>query len=334
MKGRERCIAAFSLEEPDVVPVAELNLGFYNPEKLDLDAINVGPEAPESWGHQREIDNNTHIDAWGVTTRRISETGAISYIDYPIRTFEDLRDYEPPDVNALYMRKIELASKKIGGKKMIISGIGMEGTFSFQLMGFDGFLEALYMNPELAAKVNDMILSFTIELGKAMIDAGVEAIWLGDDYGYRKSTFAAPGVIRKFAMPRLQRIVQVFHKAGAYVIKHSDGNMNPIMSDLVKTGVDAIHPIEPDVMDIKEIKEKYGDKVCLWGNVDCSRVLQNGTPNDVKLEVRKCIMKASPGGGHILGSSHSLHQNVKTKNVLAMIEAGRRYGKYPINLSA
>jgi len=264
-----------------------------------------------------------------VATRRIPETGAISYVDYPIRTFEDLENYVPPDVNALSMKKIESVSKRIGGKKMIISGIGMEGTFSYQLMGFKGFLKALYMNSEVAERVNDMILSFTIELGKRMIEAGVEAIWLGDDYGYGKSTFVAPEIIRKFAIPRLRLIVKVFHKAGAYVIKHSDGNINLVMKDIVETGVDAIHPIEPDVMDIGGIKDLYGDKVCLWGNIDCSKVLQDGTTDQVANEVRECIKRASYGDGHILGSSHSLHQKVKIRNVLIMIKAARKYGKYP-----
>jgi len=330
MNGRERCTAALNLEEPDVLPVAELNPGYYDPEKLGLDVVTVGPRAPDSWGHTRDIDSNTHVDAWGVTTRRCPETGAIAYIDYPIKSLEDLREYEPPSPADLSMHRIEAISREICHERMVGSGIGMEGTLSYQLMGFEGFLKALYTNPELPNRVNDIILSFTIELGKMMIEAGVEAVWLGDDYGYGDATFVAPAVLRKFSMPRLRKIVQAFHRAGAYVVKHTDGDNNPILRDIVETGVDAVHPIEPDVMDIGEVKELYGDKICLWGNIDCSRVLQSGTPAQVEQEVKECVMKASSGGGHVLGSSHSLHQNVKTKNVLAMIKAGRKYGKYSI----
>lgn len=332
MNGRERCLAALNLEEPDIVPVAELNPGHYNPEKLKLDAISTSPSAPKNWGHRRIIDSNTYVDAWGVTTRTIPETGATAYTDYPIRSLEDLESYEPPDIDELSMRRIEATSKRIGGQKLITSGIGMEGTLSYQLLGFSGFMKAIYADRKLASKVNDMILSFAIKLGRAMIDSGVEAIWLGDDYGYRKGLFLPPAIIRGFAMPRLKRIVQAFHKAGAFVIKHSDGDNNSILGDIVETDVDAFHPVQPDVMDLGEVKERYGDKICMWGNIDCSRVLQDGTPDKVRREVRQCIKRASPGGGHVLGSSHSLHKKVKLENVSAMIDAGRRHGKYPILL--
>jgi uroporphyrinogen decarboxylase len=128
---------------------------------------------------------------------------------------------------------------------------------------------------------------------------------------------------------RLETIVRTFHKRGAFVIKHTDGDNNPILKDMVDAGIDALHPIQPDVMDIGQVKRVYGDKLCLWGNISCSSTLQEGTVNETMSEVVRCIRDASHGGGHVLGSSHSLHQHVKIANVFAMVETARRYGRYP-----
>jgi uroporphyrinogen decarboxylase len=77
----------------------------------------------------------------------------------------------------------------------------------------------------------------------------------------------------------------------------------------------------------------YGSRVCIIGNIDCGNLLTNGTPDQVTKAVKRCISTASPGGGHILSSSNSIHSGVKPENFLAMIAATKRFGKYPVNLA-
>jgi uroporphyrinogen decarboxylase len=228
------------------------------------------------------------------------------------------------------MKPIEETSRRVGRKMLLISGIGMEGTMSFQLMGFNRFLTSLYREPSFVEKVLDMVLEFAIELGRKMASAGVDAIWLGDDYAGIKGLFLSPDMMRRYVFPRLRRIVTALKREGVYVIKHTDGDVSLILKDLIDAGIDAINPIQPECMDIQEVKQKYGDKVCLWGNISCGNVLQRGTSEEVLQAVKSCIVNASPGGGHILSSSHSLHTGVKVENVLTMVKAARRYGKYPV----
>jgi uroporphyrinogen decarboxylase len=83
-------------------------------------------------------------------------------------------------------------------------------------------------------------------------------------------------------------------------------------------------------MDIGKVKQRYGNRVCLIGNIDCSHILSEASEKEVEAAVRECILKASPGGGHIISSSNSIHSSVKPQNYRAMIEATRKYGKYPI----
>jgi uroporphyrinogen decarboxylase len=98
---------------------------------------------------------------------------------------------------------------------------------------------------------------------------------------------------------------------------------------IVDAGVDGVNPIEPAAgMDIGEVKQKYGHRVCLIGNIDCSCLLPEGSVEEVEAAVKECIRKAAPGGGYIISSSNSIHSSVKPENYLAMIQATRKYGRY------
>lgn len=143
----------------------------------------------------------------------------------------------------------------------------------------------------------------------------------------------SPAVYKTFLQHRLARVVQAVHEEGAFCVKHSDGNLWPILDMIVETGVDAINPLEPVAgMDIAEVKRRYGDRVCLIGNIDCGELLSRGTPQQVRQVVQETIRQAAPGGGYIMSSSNTIHSSVKPENYQAMIEATHLYGAYPLRL--
>ena len=96
-------------------------------------------------------------------------------------------------------------------------------------------------------------------------------------------------------------------------------------------GINAYHAIEPSAgMDIVKVKEMYGDKITVIGNIDCGEILSNWSPEEIKNEVRRIIKNASPGGGHIFASSNSVHRGVPVDNFLAYVDAVKEFGAYPI----
>jgi uroporphyrinogen decarboxylase len=95
--------------------------------------------------------------------------------------------------------------------------------------------------------------------------------------------------------------------------------------------MNGLHPIQPAAMDIKQIKAKYGNRVCILGNIDLDYTLTLGTPDEVDKEVRERIAVAGPGGGYIVTSANSLTDYCKTENVWAMARAIKKYGKYPLD---
>ena len=120
-----------------------------------------------------------------------------------------------------------------------------------------------------------------------------------------------------------------FTKNGGKIIKHSDGKLTPIVPNLLNAGFDGIHPIQPQCMDIEDIKQEFGQKTCLLGNIDCSFLLVFGSEDEVRQNVKETIAKAGPGGGYIISSSNSIHPGCKPENYIAMVKAARDFGKYP-----
>lgn len=117
---------------------------------------------------------------------------------------------------------------------------------------------------------------------------------------------------------------------GAYVIKHTDGFVLPLLDMLVETGIDGLHGIQPSLgMSLDLLKNKYGERITLFGAVE-SDTLINGNPQDVRLETARCIQQGAPGGGFVLTTSNSVQAGVKTENYQAMLAQARLTGSYPI----
>ena len=158
---------------------------------------------------------------------------------------------------------------------------------------------------------------------------------LADDYADKNGPLMSPRHFREFILPGLQRAVDNGHRAWAYVVKHSDGNILPLMDMIVGTGIDAINPIEPAAgMDIGVVKQRYGDRIALVGNIDCGELLSHGSVEQVQRVTRETIRTAAPGGGFCISSSNSIHSSVKPENYLAMVETARACGAYPISAGA
>jgi uroporphyrinogen decarboxylase len=114
------------------------------------------------------------------------------------------------------------------------------------------------------------------------------------------------------------------------MIYHGDGNMWPFMEDIIEMGFEGFNPIQPQCMDIAEVKRSFGDRICLVGNIDCRDLLCYGTEAEVERVVKETIDIAARGGGYMLHSSNSLHHDVRPENYVAMVRAGQKYGLYPV----
>jgi uroporphyrinogen decarboxylase len=193
------------------------------------------------------------------------------------------------------------------------------------------FLIGLVKAPDLVHRYLDARLKRTLLHTQAMLERGVDGMWGGHDWASNQGPVFSPRHFRLFVFPRLKQIADLCHRYGRPYIKHTDGNVNSLLDDLVAAGVDAFQAIEPRAgMDIARLKRDYGARLVLVGNVDCSTVLVNGPEEAVRAQTEAVIRATAPGGGFILSSSNSIHPGVKPKLYLTMLQTARQMGIYPI----
>jgi hypothetical protein len=150
-------------------------------------------------------------------------------------------------------------------------------------------------------------------------DHGIEVGFLGDDIAFNSGPFLSPDWMRKHYSPRLERIIAAWHRAGIKILFHSDGNLNPILNDLVEAGIDGLNPIEILAgMNVGEIHRRH-PHLFLVGGIDVSQLLPLGTPAEVKDAVKGTLDEAE--GRIMIGSSTELNNEVPLSNFLAMREA-------------
>ncbi|MEM4311981.1 MAG: uroporphyrinogen decarboxylase family protein [Nitrososphaerales archaeon] len=235
------------------------------------------------------------------------------------------KDDEIPEEEILPTKIIARACK---GKRFIIACV--QGTLLPFYSAFDKMMLWIRSNPSLFKMWSEFYLRRNIKRALLKIEAGADAIFENDDYAFKTGTFLSIQQFREFVWPNLKKLCDGVKKKGAFFIKHTDGNINSIIGEIVDLGIDGFHSLEKDAsVDIGKIKELYGDKICLLGNLDQARTFTQGSEDVVK-EIIECINKASYGGGHILTTSNNFTPDVKVENIITMFKAARKYGKYPL----
>lgn len=343
MNSLERVAAALERRVPDRVPYFECVI---DPKVMDallpgrdyyefndwLGVDNVGQNR-SSWSRDNVemIDEKRGLfrDKWGVV-RAFGPESTPAPVEGPIKRPEDLKTYQPPDPNAPdVLGGLPEVVARYKGKKAI-SAICRDAFFNPAfLRGTTRFLMDMIDHPKLVHELIEVTLSHDIPAMRRMVAAGCDVVVFGDDYADKNSTLMSPRHFKEFILPGLKRCVDAAHEAGAYVVKHTDGNIMAVLDMILDTGIDGLNPLEPAAgMDIGLIKEKYGDRVCLVGNVDCGYVLSQAPVDEVRRVTRETVAKAKPGGGYMLSSSNSIHSSVRPENFMAMIETLRQCGAY------
>jgi uroporphyrinogen decarboxylase len=296
--------------------------------RMGLDAILTGPDFKKE-----PVGPNRHRNEWGVVVEKSAEEHGFP-VEGPVQTLDDLRTYQPPDPHALgRYDSLKRLVERFKGKLAI--GVHLNDVFSIPryLAGFENLLMATVKTPELVRRLIDLSVEINLEMAQEVARCGADFVFTGDDYASAEGPFMSPKTFREFFYPGLQRVIAGFKALGLPVIKHTDGNILPLLDLIIDSGIDCLDPIDPIAgLDIGWMKEHHGKRVALKGNVDCAHTLTFGTEQQVVEETRAVIRKAAPGGGLILSSSNSIHSSVKPGNYLAMWNTLRMYGKYPISL--
>jgi len=150
-----------------------------------------------------------------------------------------------------------------------------------------------------------------------------DGVSLSDDYGTQKAMLISPAAWRRFIRPRLAAIFGKAKAAGKTVFLHSCGHIRPIVPDLIDLDLDILHPIQPEAMDILELKREFGRHLTFCGGLGTQDLLVNATPQEIRREVQRLQREMGRGGGYILEPGITLQADVPLENMVAFIDSAR-----------
>jgi uroporphyrinogen decarboxylase len=343
MSSQERVLAVLRLEEPDRIPTFEWDIdpdfishmtggGTYEDfiEQYDLDAVMCGPDYIK-----KPLDSGYLLDEWGVTRTRGHEAYAMAVDEFaPIKTMADLEKWNPPDPYASgRFETMKQRVKRFKGKKAIFAQLRDVWSNPRDLLGYAELFVKCKTEPDLVEGLVIKCVNQSIALLEIVAELGAEVVMSGDDIADNRRTMISPKMWEKIFMPHFRRWVKAIHDCGLYYWKHTDGNIMTVLDSLVDAGIDGIDPIDPLAkMDLATVKEGWGKRVAIKGNVDCAFLLVDGPPEKVVEATKNCIRIGGPGGGYACSTSNSIHSGVKPDFYVAMLETIREYGVYPLDM--
>ncbi len=225
---------------------------------------------------------------------------------------------------------VEKAASLLPPGMKVVALSGKIYTLSWMLMGFNNFCVALRMDEQLLADVVERIARIQMRAIESIIGMpSVGAVWVVDDMAFNTGAILPPETFREYIFPWYTRMAQMCHDNGLLMFMHSDGDLTSLMEDIIGAGVDLLHPIDPSCMDIVALKQQYGDRIALAGNIS-NEMLCNASRAEIGEEVKRLLRHCGPGGGYCIGSGNSVPDWASYENYTAMRKAALRFGKYPI----
>ncbi len=291
-------------------------------------AENVWRFEDRAAGTFREVQYCPETDLFHETDSWLASGGMDAFARYV-----DLLDQDDIDMDRWSWQQAEYIIDRCGADMFVMAVVEIDfPPMSFGSLG-GVFLDAMAFRPDLVERYLDYRVRKGLKFVQKYAAMGVDAVFDGEDLAGNGGPLFSPRDYRRFYLPRFRQIIDACHDNHMRYVRHTDGNIMAFADEfLVQTGIDAYHSIDPGAgMDIGLLKRAYGGNLTLWGNLDCA-MLQTATPEEIRREVRRIINIASPGGGHVFTSSNTIDSEVPARNFVAMVEAVKEYGTYPINL--
>lgn len=354
MNSRERFITALNHGTPDRVPVYDFlfsqnllkdKLGYNTPlydgasqvqlaSKLGLDGSFLPINGFCGFEDEPHKPGETFVDEWGVTYVN-NGWPIMVQTDVAIKSRADWEKYKLPPVEAPHRLNMINDGIKANSDSNIALIAGFLGPFTMAYWYFFDLAALsllIYDDPALIHEVNDAYVNWALKAVQYTYDNGnIDAFIIADDWGGTTALLMSPKHLREFFIPPFRKIVQGMKSFGLPVIMHNDGRLHDVIGDLVDTGIDGFHPVERAAgMELGDIKSRFGKTLCPVGNINNKTTMVTGSVEDVEKEARECIWTAAPGGGYILATDHSLHDDIPIENIETYIGCAEKYGRYPI----
>lgn len=328
---RDEVVASYKRDRLDLVRALEMDICF------------VGGVPPEGYhpAPLEKVDDVTYRDGGGNVYRVSSTTHDLMPLKRNVDAYKpptvegiqeaiDRLDAEPlPDPNASQWELVRHAVAEMKDTHFVMVTVGDVGFPGFGATEEDQWMN-LVLYPEICEKLGELQGKRIVREVQLYAALGVDGIMPCGDLGSNTGLMASPEIYRRMVRPWHQAHVEEAHRHGLWVLKHCCGHTWPIIDDLADI-YDAYEAIQATAgMDLKRLKERVGDRLCLWGGIWHEHIIL-GSQDDIRNDARYAFEHAAPGGGYIMGSTHSLAVDARAENILEMKRCRDEWGVYPID---
>ena len=268
-----------------------------------------------------EDQGDVYVDEYGAAIRR----GEALALERPALSRPSLDGYSFPDLaTPPHFAHLDAWTRQHTERFKIVQLGLMFFERTWFMRGMENILMDFHLNPGFVHELLDGLEAACIGIiDRLLLDYGdrIDAIGMSEDYGSERSLLISPRTWREFIKPRLARIVARIRGGGKQAYIHSCGHVLPVIGDLVDIGVTMLQPLQPEAMDIFEVKRQFGKHLCLMGGISTQHTLPCGTVEDVRREVRACLEQMAAGGGYVMAPAKPIMPGVPVENAVALIDA-------------
>ena len=346
MTSRERVLAAFAHEEPDIVPRwcgASVEFWAKAKDELGLDdeglRVRFGDDFRRVFASYAVAGQPLSEGAVSRTVFGVERVG-LGYgqpLSHPLAdavTVKDVHDYPWPDPGCVDVSGVKEDAERYGREYAILGGDWSPYWHdAIDLVGLENLYLKMYDDPGFVDALVGHIVDFYFESSRKVFDAAAEAIdifFIGNDFGSQTGPLMGPEQFERYMLPHLSRLIDLGHDYGLLVQLHCCGGFEPLIRMMIDAGLDGLHAVQPSChgMDLRALKRDYGGEVLLNGAIDSQHVLIDGeSPEFVRRKTFEVLDIMAPGGGYVVGASHdSILEETPVENVLAMFDAVGEYG--------
>jgi uroporphyrinogen decarboxylase len=275
-----------------------------------------------------------HYAQWDQMEEKERQLHRSEMADIYIRTAETYEHsaimlHPKPNTEDETLRLIDLVREKSGDRYFLY----MHGDATFSITDAAGMAKLAYRladHPRAVRRQAKRMVDGQLEWAERLRDhGGLDGFGLCADYCFNTGPFMSPAQFSEFVTPYLARLIAGYRQMGFYAVKHTDGNIMPILDQLLQTNPHALHSLDPQGgVDIAEVKRLCGDRVCLIGNVSCA-LLDTGTDEECVESARYCLRHGMPGGGYIFSTSNCIYTGMRLARYELILEVWRKEGNYP-----
>ena len=265
-------------------------------------------------------------------TRKSASRGWVERVKGLISSVDDVDRFPWPDADQVDFSPLERIASVLPAGMRVIAQPGRMFQAVWALMGFEEFCVALFDDYPLVERLFEKCCSLQLDvIERTLSHDCVGGVWVGDDLAFSGGLMIRKEHFVKLLFPWISRVGELCRKRDRLFLYHSDGDIRELVDDFIDSGVHALHPIEPQIMDIGAVKAAINGKMAVVGNIDLDFPLTRGTPIDVRHGVRKTIEAVATGGGFCIGSANSIPSYIPFENYMALREESLSAGAYPVS---